>query len=73
MTEPADDADLARVGAVRLPGGKIRAPVTLTAELDGGGEVIGEAVLDLEPGDPDYAEWDEWLTRREQQEGGEPS
>ena len=73
MSEPADEVDLAEVGAVRLPGGKIRAPVTLRAELDGGGEVIGEAVLDLEPGDPDYAPWDEWLTNREQQEGGTPS
>lgn len=71
MSEPADD--LTEVGALRLPGGKIRAPVTLTTEDDSGGEVIGEAVLDLEPGDPDYAQWDEWLTAQEQQgqpEGG---
>jgi hypothetical protein len=61
-----DGPDLAEVGAVRLPGGKIRAPAVFTATNDDGGEVIGEAVLDLEPGDPGYAAWDEWLTSQGQ-------
>jgi hypothetical protein len=45
----------------RLPGGKIRALAPLTETLPDGTEVTGDAVLDLSPGDPGYADAEAWL------------
>ncbi len=40
----------------RLPDGRLRIPRTV--ELPG---LIGDAVVDIGPDDPDYAEWDAWI------------
>jgi hypothetical protein len=47
--------------AERLDSGHIRVPVRL--EGDG---VIGDGVVELKPGDPDYAEWDAFLNGDEE-------
>jgi hypothetical protein len=47
----------------RLPDGRLRVPMPAY----GPGGIMGDAVLDLEPGDPMYAEWDEYLRDTEAQ------
>lgn len=49
----------------RLPGGHILAPFLVEGTQDGQ-QVTGEGMVELVPGDPEYGEWDEWLTRQEQ-------
>jgi hypothetical protein len=50
------------INATRLPDGTIRAPATFRYEDPETGSVsVGEGQVDLKPGDPDYATWDEWL------------
>lgn len=51
--------------AVRLANGKIRAPRTFTIDDPELGQVTGEGVSDLDPGDPDYDAWDAWLKQAE--------
>src|SRR4249920_300737 len=55
------------VKAQRLPSGRILAPVTLTGTV-GGGDYLAESSVELAPGDPGYAEWDQWLAGREADE-----
>lgn len=39
---------------IRLPNGNLRVPRTATAESADGGRVIGEAYVEIGPGDADY-------------------
>lgn len=39
---------------IRLPNGNLRIPQTATAESADGGRVIGEAYVEIGPGDADY-------------------
>jgi len=44
----------------RLPNGNILAP--MRAEND---DTIGDAMVELEPGDKMYDDWDKWLKEKE--------
>lgn len=50
------------MSAQRLPNGHILAPATFTIDDPDHGQVLAEGMVDLKPGDPDYDDWDAWLS-----------
>ncbi len=45
----------------RLPNGHLVVP----GVFEGPGGIVGEGMVELAPGDPDYEVWDAWLRRRQ--------